>query len=71
MPVDAAVEEIAGEELTVDYAVLAEEPAMDYAMPVEAAAALEDAAPEDAPVIVPENPDAMADNSWKSMLWSV
>jgi hypothetical protein len=27
--------------------------------------------PEDAPVFVPENPDAMADDSWKRMLWSV
>jgi len=48
--------------MLVDVAV--EEPAADYAVPV-------DAAPEDAPVFVPENPDAMADDSWKRMLWSV
>ena len=46
-----------------------EEPGVDYAMPLDAA--LEDIAPEDAPVFVPENPDAMADDSWKRMLWSV
>lgn len=34
-------------------------------------AALEDVAPEDAPVFVPENPDAKADDSWKRMLWNV
>jgi hypothetical protein len=32
-----------------------------YTAPVDAA--LEDVAPEDAPVLVPESPDAMADNS--------
>lgn len=39
----------------------AAEPTVDYAV-------LMDAAPEDALVFVPENPDAMADYSWKRML---
>jgi len=46
-----------------------EEPAVEEPVPVDAA--LEDVAPEDAPVFVPENLDAMVDDSWKRMLWSV
>ena len=77
MPVDAvvepAVEETLVEESAVEYAMpvdaVVEEPAVDYAMPVDVA--LEDVAPEDALVFVPENPDAIADDSWKRMLWRV
>jgi len=43
---------------------IVEEPMVDHAM------TLEDVAPENAAMFVPENPDAMADDSWKSMLWS-
>jgi hypothetical protein len=65
MPVDAAVKETAVEVTAVEETVV-EETAVDYAMPVDAA--LEDVAPGDAPVFVPENPDAKADDSWKRML---
>lgn len=69
-PTEAAIEVVAEEPPAEDpVEVVAEEPAVDYARPVDAA--LEDVAPEDALVFVPENPDAMADDSWKRTLWIV
>jgi hypothetical protein len=71
LQVDAAVEETVVVVTVVDYAMpveetVVEESAVDYAMLVDAA--LEDVAPEDAPVFVP---DAKAEDSWKRMLWNV
>jgi hypothetical protein len=59
------VDKPTAEELAVKETVV-EELRVDHTAPVDAA--LEDVAPEDASVLVPENPDAMADNSWERIL---